>query len=127
MAIKVDAKFDVRLDISRLLSVVSKASLDATEQGLQLIERQAKILSPYEFGTNRRSIGHEVKATSSGPKGSVFTESGYGGYLEVGTGQRRSATEQKLNLKGTGGPTRFMFPAFEMVRDAIVAGFKNLV
>jgi len=30
-------------------------------------------------------------------------------------------------LKGTGGPTRFMFPAFEMVRDAVVAGFKNLV
>ena len=41
--------------------------------------------SPYITGTNRRSIGIEVEEVGGRVEGSIFTESGYGGYLEVGT------------------------------------------
>lgn len=43
--------------------------------------------SPVETGNNRRSIQYEAK----GLEGSVYSTSGYGGYLEVGT-VKRSAT-----------------------------------
>jgi HK97 gp10 family phage protein len=34
---------------------------------------------------NADSIQVRVKRTAKGPKATIFTESGYGGYLEVGT------------------------------------------
>lgn len=127
MAIKLDASFKVNLNVAQLLNTVNARSVAAVEDGLQLIEREAKILSPYETGTNRRSIEHEVKRSSNGAVGSVYTTSGYGGFLEIGNGQRRSRSEQVNNLKGTGGPTRYMYPAFEKVREAVIAVFRNLV
>lgn len=36
-------------------------------------------------GTNRRSIDSAVTDTPEGPQAQLFTTSGYGGYLEVGT------------------------------------------
>lgn len=45
------------------------------------IEGTAKELSPYQYGTNRRSITRDVK----GLVGRVYSTSGYGGYLETGT------------------------------------------
>lgn len=41
--------------------------------------------SPWEFGTNARSIDSEVKEEGGKPVATVFTQSGYGGYLEIGT------------------------------------------
>jgi len=54
---------------------------------------EAKKHSPHRFGTNMRSINplgqvHSSGATTIDPNnidGEVFTTSGYGGYLEVGT------------------------------------------
>ena len=45
------------------------------------IEDTAKELSPYQYGTNMRSITREVKKKSA----RVYSTSGYGGYLETGT------------------------------------------
>ena len=36
-------------------------------------------------GTNRRSIDASVTDTENGPQAELFTQSGYGGYLELGT------------------------------------------
>ena len=41
-------------------------------------------------GHNRQSIDTEVKQTVKGPVATLFTQSGYGGYLEVGTGKMRA-------------------------------------
>ena len=36
-------------------------------------------------GTNRRSIDTDVEMSEQGVEASIYTQSGYGGYLEVGT------------------------------------------
>lgn len=41
--------------------------------------------SPHITGNNARSIKTEVEAAGDRIEGSIFTESGYGGFLEVGT------------------------------------------
>ena len=41
--------------------------------------------SPFVSGNNARSIKTEVESAGDRIEGSIFTESGYGGYLEVGT------------------------------------------
>jgi HK97 gp10 family phage protein len=61
-----------------------------TEQGyarnLELLaEHKLGGRSPSGTGTNRRSIDTETSDTAEGPKSTLFTQSGYGGYLEVGT------------------------------------------
>jgi HK97 gp10 family phage protein len=45
---------------------------------------------PGGTGTNRRSIDTETVETEQGPKATLFTQSGYGGYLEVGTSKMRA-------------------------------------
>ncbi len=49
------------------------------------IRTEAKELSPYKFGWNRESIDSETKEVGGRVEGSIFTQSGYGGFLEVGT------------------------------------------
>ncbi len=41
-------------------------------------------------GTNRRSIDFTVEANEQGVKAALFTQSGYGGYLETGTSKMRA-------------------------------------
>jgi HK97 gp10 family phage protein len=45
---------------------------------------------PGGTGTNRRSIDAEFEFTERGPKATMFTSSGYGGYLEVGTARMKA-------------------------------------
>src|SRR4051794_13349661 len=45
---------------------------------------------PGGTGHNRRSIDTEVVDTAKGPQATLFTTSGYGGYLEVGTSKMRA-------------------------------------
>ena len=54
---------------------------------------------PGGTGHNRRSIDVEVKITERGVEASIFTQSGYGGYLELGTAQMRAQP--------------YIYPAFE--------------
>lgn len=49
-------------------------------------------------GTNRRSIDTDVKKTATGVFARLFTQSGYGGYLELGTRYMRARP--------------YLFPAF---------------
>jgi hypothetical protein len=41
-------------------------------------------------GANRNSIDTETSDTPEGPKATLFTQSGHGGYLEVGTSKMRA-------------------------------------
>lgn len=52
------------------------------------IENDAKRRSPVDLGHNKNRISTEVKASGAAGriKAKIFTESGYGGFLEVGTG-----------------------------------------
>lgn len=60
-----------------------------TEEGyLQNVEQ--KKAHPSGTGTNRRSIDSTVMDTDAGPQAELFTQSGYGGYLELGTSKMRA-------------------------------------
>lgn len=49
------------------------------------IKPMAQDLSPVDLGTNRRSITTEVIRLENGSlQAEIFTQSGYGGYLELG-------------------------------------------
>lgn len=64
-----------------------------------LMTDAAKTLSPYDTGHNRDSLAYKM----DGMNGEVYTESGYGGWLEIGT---------------TKMPARPYFqPAFEQTRE----------
>lgn len=65
-------------------SVIEEARRLAAEQIATFcgsMAEAAKELSPVDTGHNRDSIDH----TANGLNGEIFTESGYGGWLEVGT------------------------------------------
>lgn len=60
---------------------VHKAAEESLKDVIIAVQRDAKAGSPVLTGNNARKIDLEC----SGLKGSVFSTSGYGGYLEVGT------------------------------------------
>lgn len=61
-------------------------------------------------GTNRRSIDFTVEETPNGIAATLFTQSGYGGYLEVGTSKMRAQP--------------YLYPAFIENVDRIPQGVK---
>jgi HK97 gp10 family phage protein len=65
-------------------------------------ERQAELPEDQQYkytGTNMRSIDTEVTEVEEGVHAEIFTQSGYGGYLELGTAKM--------------APRPFIFPAFQ--------------
>jgi hypothetical protein len=62
-----------------------------TPEGAVINEAMGK-KPPYILGTghNRRSIDIMVVDSSEGPRAELFTQSGYGGYLETGTSRMRA-------------------------------------
>lgn len=68
---------------------VNKASKQGLVDLVAAIARDAKELSPFLTGHNRRSIMFEVgpgKPVATGElEGAIYSTSGYGGYLETGT------------------------------------------
>ncbi len=61
--------------------------------------------SPVLTGKNKRSITAEVSQVGQGVRAVLFTQSGYGGFLEVGTGRM---------------PARpYLWPAFLRYRDEL--------
>lgn len=55
-------------------------------RGMELIRDKAKELSPVADGGNKDTIDFEISPAGQQIKATLFTESGYGGWLEVGTG-----------------------------------------
>jgi len=70
---------------------VNKAVSEATEEVFQYdILADAKQESKSITGTNRRSLDVEFAQTSTGKEATLFSQSGYGGYLEVGTAKMKA-------------------------------------
>ncbi len=66
------------------LAKIRKAGPNALVNILDRAKRHAIKGSPHDTGTNRRSIDTDISADKM--KGQLFTTSGYGGLLEIGTG-----------------------------------------
>ena len=101
---KLDARVNLKLTGMRLTAAVEAGLKEAF---LLDVLPLAVRLSPYHRGTNRRSIKYSVK----GKTAKIWTESGYGGYLEVGT---------------AGMPARpYLRPAIERNKRAIAQAIKR--
>jgi len=81
-------QIDVKIDdeeVRRNLGKLSGKMKDAMEAGIRdlvvAVAGDAIKGSPVLTGNNRRSIRYEAK----GLEGSIFSTSGYGGFLEIGT------------------------------------------
>lgn len=89
----------VNLRVAEVREQIHQAALEGVTEVFELdIVPEAKRLSPVsptnpkivgtkykDTGHNRRSIDATVEDTPEGPAAQLFTQSGYGGYLEVGT------------------------------------------
>jgi HK97 gp10 family phage protein len=65
---------------------IKEIIFEETKKGFEIdAKSEAVRLSPVDTGFNRRSIDTEVKETPKGTEAKIFTQSGYGGYLEIGT------------------------------------------
>jgi HK97 gp10 family phage protein len=116
-------KLDIRGD--EFKERTHKAVLDATTDVFELdIKARAKELSPVSdanpkigdgkyrpTGNNKNSIDAEVVETDEGVNAKLFTQSGYGGYLEVGTSKMEARP--------------YMFPAFDEFVGTIPARTKE--
>jgi len=94
------------------------AALDALQDTYQLdIMPEAKALVPVETGKLKESLAFEVKDTEKGPEGKMFSQTGYGAYVEYG-------------IKGKGGPgkkggQRHHMAAQPYMLPAFIHGIKN--
>ncbi len=101
---KLDAIVNFKLTGARLTAAIEAGLKEAF---LQDVRPLASRLSPKKRGFNSRSIKFEVK----GKTAKIWTESGYGGYLEVGTARM---------------PARpYLRPAIERNNKAIAAAIKR--
>jgi HK97 gp10 family phage protein len=81
-----DVKWTIKIDTEQLKASVRNAIyLGTLETYSQYITPRAQELSPYLTGNNARTITHEVTKVPGGVTAELYTQSGYGGYLEIGT------------------------------------------
>lgn len=108
------------LDIKPLAVERSPVTPEGYAHNLELLaEHKLGGRSPSGTGTNRRSIDTETVETANGPQSTLFTQDGYGGYLEVGTSKMPAQP--------------CLYPAFienvdkivERLRDTIQSGEKK--
>lgn len=78
---KITMKVESTVDARAVKDKVNKVAEDALKNVVVKIARDAKHDTPWLTGHNSRSIDFEAK----GLTGSVFSTSGYGGFLETGT------------------------------------------
>ena len=97
-----DVGFKLNLNPAALQEIKG-ALREGFEIGAAATQADAVELSPWITGNNRRSIDSEVKEEGGKPVATVFTQSGYGGYLEIGTTKRPA--------------TPYLKPAFDKNRD----------
>lgn len=106
----IDIKLKLMLRRPQFDARMRKAVADGMEDALDDPIKTAAVKgSPVRLGTNRRSIDFDVDRAKL--VGRLFTQSGYGGYLEVGT------------VKMPARP--YMVPAVEQNRGAIARAVKR--
>jgi HK97 gp10 family phage protein len=84
--VRIDKEFfHINLNIEDVSKQVDDAIVGAELTALEQTVADAKELSPKVTGHNAESIQKRLRRVQGGTKGTVFTESGYGGYIEAGT------------------------------------------
>lgn len=78
---KITMKIESNVDFPGVKEKIEKAGADALKNVIVKIANEAKHDSPWLTGNNSRSIDFEAKELT----GSVYSTSGYGGFLETGT------------------------------------------
>src|SRR4051812_35668671 len=87
--------------------MTQQAIFEAVQEVFEIdIKTAAKQNSPVKTGTNKRSIDTEVTQTSKGVQAELFTQSGYGGYLEIGTSKMKARP--------------YLIPAFDKFRKSLL-------
>ena len=95
---------------------MAKQLSPVTPEGLaynRLKRPNGKLTDVGGTGTNRRSIDSEVELVPKGVQGTMFTTSGYGGWLEIGTRLMRAQP--------------YIWPAFRMYVGRIAERVKDQV
>ena len=86
-----------------VLKEVRRYSVAKLRTFAEVMTAKAKQLSPFAFGHNRRSIAfRETALWSASLAFIVYTESGYGGWLELGTSKM--------------APREYIRPSFDYAR-----------
>lgn len=98
------------LDIKPEAVKNSPVTPEGLERNLSMGKKGA---AAFGTGINRQSIDVEVEDTPDGPKGSLYTQSGYGGYLEVGTSKMRAQP--------------YLWPALMKFKNKIAKRVKEIV
>ena len=80
---KITMKIISNVDFPGVKEKIQKAGAEGLKSVIVKIARDSKKDTPWLTGHNSRSIDYEAK----GLKGSVYSTSGYGGFLETGTGR----------------------------------------
>jgi HK97 gp10 family phage protein len=81
-----DVKFTLNLDTEGAKAKIREAILAGVTEVFELdIKPEAVNLSPYITGTNRRLIDEDVVEVPEGVQATLYGQSGYSGYLELGT------------------------------------------
>ena len=93
---KIDIEMITNLKTAELQAKVDNAAQSAIKDVTIAIASDVVKLSPWKTGNNRRSIDYTLSKYGS----SIFSTSGYGGYLETGTVRR--------------GPTPYFRPALDL-------------
>ena len=105
--------FRLSLNIDDASKTVDDAIVAGELTALEHTVADAKELSPKRTGTNADSIQKRLRRVKDGTKGTVFTESGYGGWIEAGT--------RKM------GPHPYLYPAAQQNFPQIPALIKAIL
>jgi len=90
---KLTADFEVHLKVDEVIGATEKAARAAMRDTVVAVANESIRQSPKLTGNNMRSIAFEASGHKTGEgiidqskvEGAVYSTSGYGGYLEVGT------------------------------------------
>lgn len=76
----------------RFNNIANMELRSAMNEATKLVHGQAKALAPTDKGLLRESIHMQVKSTSNGLEGRVYTNTEYAAYVEFGTGIKGNGT-----------------------------------
>ena len=124
-------------------AALKQAMIEAVEMDIAPTARE---LSAWVTGTNRRSIETDYSETLSSIQVRMFTTSGYGGYIETGTGLAGPYHQRIYPKKGkflrwmgkdghwhfarsTAGmaPRPYMYPAYSQHREAFHKHLREII
>lgn len=99
----------LNLDTNKAIRMIQRLVHEEFVSLCENVTELAKDKTPYDTGTNRASITWD----ESEKQFRVYTQSGYGAYLELGT--------SKMQAKP------YIYPAFEESKKDFFVGLENLI